>query len=92
MTHDEAKALDEAAKKCESFQTKTKIFEQGWKAHIEYIDRHIPMLKLLKNMAAERDMQMILTAAQDVCVAPSNNQLYMARERLKAVISYFEKD
>lgn len=92
MNQDELNALNEAVKKCESFQTKTKIFEQGWKAHIEYVDRKIPMLKMLRNMAADRDIQMILTAAQDVCNAPNNHQLYMSRERLKAVITYFEKD
>lgn len=91
MTHDELEALKKASQGCEAFQTKSKIFEEGWKAHTAYVQSKPSVLRDLRDSAIKRDLELILTCAREVANAMTNSSLYIARERLRKVLEYFNK-
>lgn len=91
MTQDELDALKKACESVESFQTKTKIFEEGWKAHKEFLKANPTMMIGLRNYALERDFQLITALARDVSNARTSNEIYVARDRLRRALEYFKE-
>ncbi len=89
MTRDELERLQKEADKVDPFQTKTKVFELGWRAHKDYIDSTETM-RTLKESAFHRDLQIIIVCAKQVSNALTTSELYIARERLRKVMEYFE--
>lgn len=89
MTKEELEVIQQEADKVDPFQTKTKVFELGWKAHKDYVDNHKTM-QGLKDSAFQRDLHVILICAKQVSIAMTTSELYVARERLSKVLEYFE--